>query len=66
MIKGYQYYVDSYKNDTINPNMELGTKSFPFRSLDDVFREIFNSEKIFTKTINVFVKHGSNITIHSQ
>jgi hypothetical protein len=61
------FFVDSYhyQNSTLEPNLELGTKEFPFRSLDDAFRTIFNNNnQSFNYTINV--KHGSNLSIHSE
>ena len=50
-----EFFVDSYNNQnlTLDPNLELGTREFPFRSLDDAFRTIFNNNnQSFNYTIN--------------
>ena len=39
-----EYFVDP---DTMNSNIELGTREHPFRAIDDPFRELFNREHYF-------------------
>lgn len=38
-----EFFIESYDdNNKLQPSLELGTREFPFRSLDDAFRTIFN------------------------
>jgi hypothetical protein len=50
----------------------LGTRNFPFKALDDPFRELFRftvSNSPNDGNINgirkIFIKYGSNVTMHS-
>jgi hypothetical protein len=64
---GFNYYVDPSSKAS---NIELGTKAFPFKSIDDPFREIFNSGLAsvggaVSALITVNLKIGSNLTVFS-
>ena len=51
----------------MHPNLELGTKEFPFRSLDDAFRTLFNyNQHNETVKFTINIRHGANITIKSE
>eukprot|EP00347_Sterkiella_histriomuscorum_P002411 403368259 len=56
------YFVDPQSNIS---NLELGLKQHPFKSLDDPFRELFNNADGKFRNVKIFVKHNSNLTIHS-
>ena len=68
---GFDYYI----NPASSSNLELGTKSNPFMSLDDAFRELFNEAAPYfwlknrnaPPTFNIWVADQSivNVTIHS-
>ena len=50
--------------------MELGTKDYPFKALDDAFRELFayainSASYTINGTYKILIKYGSNLTIHS-
>lgn len=61
-----EFFVDSYDDHILQQGLELGTKDYPFRSLDDAFRTIFNNNYIETMNFIINIKHGSNLTIHSE
>ncbi|TNV87896.1 hypothetical protein FGO68_gene393 [Halteria grandinella] len=68
--RGFNYYVDPSSSFS---NIELGTQNFPFKALDDPFRELFNfGVPALSKRVNslplitVNIMHGSNTTIHSD
>lgn len=62
-----EFYIDSYDNNNFQPNIELGTKEFPFRSLDDAFRTLFNyNQHNETVKFTINIRHGANITINSE
>lgn len=44
-------------------DIELGTYDYPFRMLDDPFREAFNNFVDISPTIIVNVKEGANSTL---
>ena len=52
-----------------NSNIELGTKAFPFKALDDPFRELSTLKTLgetgVSDKISLFLKFGSNLTIHT-
>ena len=54
------YYVDPSSN---NSNIELGTISFPFKAMDDPFREIFKYAVALDTNFTIRLMHGSNLTI---
>ena len=54
-----------------NSFVELGTKEYPFKALDDAFRELFDyAINSVTHTVDgtykILIKYGSNLTIHSM
>ncbi len=55
-------YVDP---SSMKSNIELGTKIFPFKALDDPFREIFNNAYSLNAKFTIYLKQGSNLTVHS-
>eukprot|EP00347_Sterkiella_histriomuscorum_P013996 403362565 len=57
------FYVDP---SSMSSNIELGTKQYPYKALDDPFREIFNYAAQFDTTFKIYVKHGSNLTMHTN
>ncbi len=60
------FFVDSYDLKQLQPNLEFGTKQFPFRSLDDAFRTIFNNQHNNATLQTIYINHGSNLSIHSE
>jgi hypothetical protein len=53
-----------------NSFVELGTKDYPFKALDDAFRELFahtvnSARKSIDGTFKILIKYGSNLTMHS-
>ena len=53
-----------------NSFIELGTKDYPFKALDDPFRELFayainSPTHSIDGTFKILVKYGSNLTMHS-
>jgi hypothetical protein len=53
-----------------NSFVELGTKDYPFKALDDAFRELFayainSASKSIDGTRKILIKYGSNLTMHS-
>jgi hypothetical protein len=63
------YYIDPSSQLS---NIELGTQQFPFKALDDPFRELFSLALLspdfrpaWALMINIRIKHGSNVTMHS-
>eukprot|EP00347_Sterkiella_histriomuscorum_P010201 403377217 len=60
-----EYYVDPSSNAS---NIELGTLHYPFKALDDPFREIFNYAAQYDETFKIYLKHGPyyEILINSQ
>ncbi|TNV87766.1 hypothetical protein FGO68_gene11233 [Halteria grandinella] len=71
LIIGFDYFVDA--SSTLS-NIELGTKKHPFKALDDPFRELFNHGVPYfanlgiseAQNFNVYLKHGSNATLHTD
>ena len=58
-----EYYVDPSLKIS---NIELGTKQYPFKAIDDPFREIFNYLAQYNENFTIFLKWGSNLTIHTN
>ena len=67
VLLGNNYYVDQ---SSANSFVELGTKDYPFKALDDAFRELFSyainsASHSINGTYKILIKYGSNLTIHS-
>ena len=69
LLLAFEYFIDPSSQLS---NIELGTKSNPFKALDDPFREIFEQAMIATEgkpageqMIFIRLKHGSNVTMHT-
>ena len=60
MIIGFEVFVDPSSNFS---NIELGTRSYPFKAIDDPFREVFNYASDRDVKMIVNLKHGTNLTI---
>eukprot|EP00347_Sterkiella_histriomuscorum_P020024 403339391 len=67
------YYIDS----TSNLNIELGTIDYPFRMLDDPFREVFNNDYsnqdafnqdqyVYDQMINIYIKANTTLNIYTE
>lgn len=66
-LLGNNYYVDQSSKKSF---VELGTKDYPFKALDDAFRELFahalnSASYSIDGTYKILIKHGSNLTMHS-
>ncbi|CDW72908.1 UNKNOWN [Stylonychia lemnae] len=61
--RGKSYYVDPSSSLS---NIELGTIEYPFKQLDDPFREIFNQLSWLGEEFIIYLRQGSNLTIHSE
>lgn len=47
-------------------NVELGTRQYPFKAMDDPFREMMSlAAQLEGVKVRIFLKHGSNLTMHS-
>jgi hypothetical protein len=47
-------------------NVELGTRQYPFKAIDDPFRELMNiAAQLDGVKVRIYLKHGSNLTMHS-
>ena len=61
-----EYYVDP--SSTLS-NIELGTRAYPFKAVDDPFRELFTLAPLMSANsgliAKIYLKQGSNLTIHS-
>ena len=58
-----KFFIDPSSNKS---EIELGTLQFPYRSLDDPFREIFNNQQNQYLSADIFIKMGGNATIYSN
>ncbi len=64
--RGKEYFVDP----SSSKRFELGTRLYPFKCLDDPFRELFsyvvtNAITKLEGTYNIFIKSATNLTLHS-
>ncbi|CDW76979.1 UNKNOWN [Stylonychia lemnae] len=57
------YYID---NQSKNSGYELGIKNYPFKQLDDAFREIFNYATDQTYNITLKIKGNSSLNLFSD
>ena len=54
-----EFFIESYDdNNKLQPSLELGTREFPFRSLDDAFRTIFNYNYNQSTLFKINIMHG--------
>ncbi|TNV87906.1 hypothetical protein FGO68_gene6650 [Halteria grandinella] len=63
--RDHEYYIDPSSTQS---NVELGTKLFPFKAIDDPFREMFEvSSQVANTQVTIYLKYGSsvNLTMHS-
>ena len=62
-----EYYVDP---SSTHSNIELGTRAYPFKAIDDPFRELFTLAPLISGNssliVYIYLKQGSNLTIHSK
>eukprot|EP00347_Sterkiella_histriomuscorum_P021687 403333112 len=56
---GNEYYINSESNAS---NIELGTQKYPFKNLDDAFREIVNFFNLESATPNITIYFYQNTT----
>ena len=61
-IQALAYYVDPSSTDS---HVELGTRSYPFKAIDDAFRELYSLAVLGELSASIYLKAGSNLTIHS-
>ncbi|CDW78980.1 UNKNOWN [Stylonychia lemnae] len=57
------FYIDNTDKEQV---IELGTLDFPYRNLDDPFREIFNQQSQNKPTVQILIREGVNITQYSS
>eukprot|EP00347_Sterkiella_histriomuscorum_P016197 403354113 len=60
--RGFELYVDQSSTNDV----ELGTRDYPFRMLDDPFREVFNNFADQNPSIKVYVKAGVTTNFHAK
>jgi len=56
------YFVDGSSTNDI----ELGTQAYPFRNLDDPFREVYNYYTDLNPQVYIYIKQFSNISIYGS
>jgi len=61
-IKALSYFVDP---SSTSSHVELGTRLYPFKAIDDAFRELYSLAVVGQLSATIFLKAGSNLTIHS-
>ncbi|CDW78424.1 UNKNOWN [Stylonychia lemnae] len=67
----HQFYLNLdpstyYINNQAQTSYELGTKDFPYKQLDDVFREVFNNANDQKYGVTIKIMSNNNLTLYSE